>query len=431
MDESHCMMAVRKNATRFGAPADDLCVQDRSAIQAFAILSTLFFVLTAAAYFATIAWVEPIPRDSTTLVVGRDFLNFWMYGRAAVTPDASRFYDPHVYNEVLWSLLGRDYPGQNWSYPPSIMLVAAPFGQLGYMPALLCWTILTLPVFLWVASSHIIDRRLLVALLFSPAAIFCLMSGQSSFITAAMLITIFVWLDLRPISAGILIGLLSLKPQLGVLFPIMLIASARWRVFLAAAVTTVVIAALTAALFGPQVWIDYVLKGIPVQNLVLADPARLGTPFMPTIFMNVRGVDASYGTAMAVQACFSAFAIGAVVWAYKFRRDADPHLLAALFLACSVGGVPYLMAYDVLALTFAALLLLAAGKLDEMGRHLAKLVYWLPLIQIGLGMFHVPGPALIAPAFALYLLVRLRDLGEESRRLGVGVPIAAGQSSRT
>ena len=45
-----------------------------------------------------------------------------------------------------------------------------------------------------------------------------------------MLITIFAWLDRRPVAAGVLIGLLTLKPQLGILFPVMLIASARWRV---------------------------------------------------------------------------------------------------------------------------------------------------------------------------------------------------------
>jgi len=109
-----------------------------------------------------------------------------------------------------------------------------------------------------------------------------------------------------------------------------------------------------------------------------------------------------------VQFCFSAFAIAAVAWAYRFRRDADPLLLMALFLACAIAAVPYLLSYDTLGLTFAVLLLLAAGTLGAAGRRFVQLVYWLPLIQIGLGNLHVPGPALIAPAFALYALMRLR-----------------------
>ena len=67
-----------------------------------------------------------------------------------------------------------------------------------------------------------------------------------------------------------------------------------------------------------------------------------------------------------------------------------------------------MLSYDTLALTFAALLLLAAGSLDHAGRRLVQLVYFLPLLQIGLGNLHIPGPALIAPAFAVYALMRLR-----------------------
>jgi hypothetical protein len=59
-----------------------------------------FVVLTAALYAWMISWAGPFPRDGSTLVVGRDFLNFWMYGRAAWTPDPSRFYDPLLYRAI-------------------------------------------------------------------------------------------------------------------------------------------------------------------------------------------------------------------------------------------------------------------------------------------------------------------------------------------
>jgi hypothetical protein len=52
--------------------------------------------------------------------------------------------------------------------------------------------------------------------------------------------------------------------------------------------------------------------------------------------------------------------------------------------------------------------LLAAGGLGPPGRRLAQLVYWTPALQLALGTYHLPGPALIAPAFALYLLLRLK-----------------------
>jgi len=382
--------------------------ENRETIRALSLLGAFFFVVSVIGYLITMSWSPAIPRDGTTLVIGRDFLNFWMYGRAAFTPDPSRFYDLVEYHRALDALLGPNYPGQNWSYPPSIFFFAAPFGWLGYLQALLIWTVLGAALFIAVARAHIRDSRVLVALILSPAAVLCVVSGQSSLVTAAMLVTIFFWLDRRPIAAGILIGLLTLKPQLGLLLPVMLIASGRWRVFASAAVTALVLMGATAAVFGPQVWVDFATKGLAANNLVLADPERIATPFYPTVFMNLRGINLPYGIAMAVQLCFSGLTVAAVAWAYRFRRDADPLLLMALFLACAVGGTPYLLSYDTLALAFAALLLLAGGSLDATGRRLVQLVYWLPLLQIGLGNLHIPGPALIAPAFALYALMRLR-----------------------
>src|SRR5436190_3539073 len=395
--------------------AADMQRENIDAIRALSVLGAFFFVVAVVGYIATASWHPEIPRDGTSLVVGRDFLNFWMYGRAAPTADPSRFYDVAEYNRALQALLGSGYPGQNWSYPPSLFFIAAPFGQLGYFPALLLWTLLGGAIFYAVARRHIADNRLLIPLLLSPAAVLCIISGQSSLITAAMLVTIFAWLDRRPIAAGILMGLLTLKPQLGILFPVVLIASARWRVFASAAITTLLIAGATALVFGPQVWVDFATKGLAANNLVLADPERIATPFYPTVFMNLRGIDLPYSVAMAVQLCVSAAAVGLVAWAFRRHRDADPAMLMALFLACSVSAVPYMLSYDALGLTFAAVILLGAGSLDATGRRFVQLAYWLPLIQMVFGNWHIPGPALIAPAFAIYGLMRLRASAAAAR----------------
>lgn len=380
---------------------------DRELIRALAILGAFALVATAGVYLIKLDWQRPFPRDGSTLVVGRDFLNFWMYGRAAVLENPAQWYDPAAYNTALTALLGPNYPGQNWSYPPSVMLIAAPFGLLSYLHALALWTALGLAGFIVFARRQFDDPLFAAALVLSPAAVFCLISGQSSLITAMMLVGIFGALDRRPILAGILIGLLTIKPQLGLLFPIVLIVSERWRVFIAAAVTAIALFAVSAALFGTQAWVDFVLKGIPIQNLVLSDPEGIATPYYPTVFMNLRGIGASYAVAMAVQVCVAVAAVVAVAWAFRFRRDADPTWLMALFFACSVAAVPYLLSYDTLALCCAALVLLGAGKLDTSGRVLVRLVYWLPLLQIGLGNLSIPGPGLIAPAFAVYAVMRL------------------------
>src|SRR3954451_3838780 len=77
----------------------------------------VFFLTVAALYVTPITWGGPLPRDYMTLAVGRDFLNFWMYGRAAFDSDPARFYDVDLYRAALRALAGGNYPGQTWSYP--------------------------------------------------------------------------------------------------------------------------------------------------------------------------------------------------------------------------------------------------------------------------------------------------------------------------
>jgi hypothetical protein len=382
---------------------------NRDALKACVVLGGFFVVIALGAYVYTLDIRPLFPRDGTTLVVGRDFLNFWMYGRAAQLPAPGQWYDPQLYNGMLTALLGGGYPGQNWSYPPTMMLVMAPFGALGYLPALALWSALGLAIFATVIWRYIGDRRATAAALCSPAAVFGLISGQLAFVSTAMLVAAFTWLDRRPIPSGILIGLLTVKPHLGILLPIMLAASRRWKVFLVASVTAVAFAGVSIALFGIVPWINYVEMGLAVQNAVLADAGNIATPFYPTLFMNLRGIGIGYGPAMTAQIALALAAAASVVWAFRNRADADPRILMALFFACSVAALPYMLVYDTLPLCVAAMALLANGTLDSRGRLLARLVFWLPLLQIGLGTFSIPGPALIAPAFAFYLLHHLKN----------------------
>lgn len=379
----------------------------KSDLRMLAILGALSCAAMLAAFYWKTQWMAPFPRDATNLAIGRDFLNLWMYGRAAFTHNPAPFYDPMIYNRALTALLGAGYPQQTWSYPPTLMLAAAPFGLLSYKLALLLWTALGATA-LYCASARDFGARWWIVLV-SPAAVFCVMSGQSSLLTTAALIAIFAWQDRRPVLAGVLIGLLTLKPQLGLLLPIMLIASGRWRVFAVAAITSTVLVALTTALFGTQIWIEYWRVGLPAQNEVLRDTHILATYFMPTIFMNAHLTGASYGTSMALQAVFALAAAATVFWIFRYRSNSDPLMLQALFFACSLAATPYLMGYDALPLAFAAVALLADTELDATGRRLAQLAYWLLFIQFGLAQWHVPGGALIAPAFAAYLAWHIAD----------------------
>jgi hypothetical protein len=375
-------------------------------LRALCLLGGTLFVLTLVTYLFTTNWTDAFPRDKATLVLGRDFLNLWMYGVAAFTPDPARFYDVPTYNAALATLLGPGYPGQNWPNPPTALVVMAPFGVLAYFPALLAWCSVSLLAFYLAGRRDVADWRTLLIVLVSPAALLCVLSGQSSLLTTAALLAIFALLDERPIAAGVLIGLLTVKPQLGILFPFALLASGRWKVFFTAAFTTVALLLASVAIGGVESWHAYIVKALPLQREVLQDSAGTAMPFHPTIFMNIRGVVGNHFGEI-IQLAFTVAAVAAVTTAFRRRRNSDPRMLQALFLACTVTASPYMGAYDLLPLTFCAVALIAEEKLDNTGRRLGQLVFWAPALQLLFGNLQLPGPGFIAPAFAAYLLNRM------------------------
>jgi hypothetical protein len=391
-------------------------------LRALLLLGGALFTLTLLTYFCTTSWTLPFPRDKATLVLGRDFLNLWMYGRAVLDIDPARFYDIATYNGELARLLGPGYPGQNWPNPPTALVVMAPFGFLAYFPALIAWFAIGILAFYLAGRREVSDVRILAVVLVSPAALLCVISGQSSFLTTAALLAIFAALDKRPVIAGVLIGLLTVKPQLGVLFPFALIASGRWRVFWWAAVSTLALIAISVALGGQDGWHDYVVKALPLQREVLGDAAGTAVPFQPTVFMNVRGLVGNR-IGEAIQLVFAIAAVAAVAAAFRYRNRSDIRLLQALFFACTVCTSPYMGAYDLLPLTFAAVALLAEGKLDAKGRRLAQLVFWTPALQLLFGNLRIPGPGFIAPVFAAYVILKL--FAPVASRAGQGDRLAA------
>ncbi|MCY7339854.1 MAG: DUF2029 domain-containing protein, partial [Sphingomonas bacterium] len=200
-------------------------------------------------------------------------------------------------------------------------------------------------------------------------------------------------------AAGALRGLLTIKPQLGLLFPLLLLVERNWRAIAAAALSTGAILAVTAWLWGPETWSAYLSQGIANQSRVLSDPERLGAPFMPTLFMNLRTIGVGVSAAMVAQAVAAVLAAGLICWAF-WRRRVDQRTGAALFLAAAMVATPYMLSYDSLA--FATAMLLAAPP-GSRGRALSYAAYFLVLIQLALGNIGIPGAALIPLVAAIYL----------------------------
>ena len=115
----------------------------------------------------------------------------------------------------------------------------------------------------------------------APATGITLISGQTGYLSGALMVAGLRLLPARPVLAGVMFGLLTYKPQLGVLIPVALVAMGGWRAIAAAAAT---FAALRCR-GGLGLWLH--LWGLWAHSLI--EYATRFTPvvgYMPTIYAN-------------------------------------------------------------------------------------------------------------------------------------------------
>ena len=129
--------------------------------------------------------------------------------------------------------------------------------------------------------------------------------GQNGFLTTALFAAGLAVLDKRPLLSGLLFGLLCYKPQFGVLIPLVLAATGRWRSLIAAAATVACLAVAATASFGWQVWPAF-LESMTFTRTVVLEQGNTGFHKIQSVFAWVRmwngAVSLAYGAQIAVAA---------------------------------------------------------------------------------------------------------------------------------
>ncbi|HUC71910.1 MAG TPA: glycosyltransferase family 87 protein, partial [Stellaceae bacterium] len=120
----------------------------------------------------------------------------------------------------------------------------------------------------------------------TPAAFWDLFSRQNGYFTAVLLLWGLRFVERRPISAGMLLGTLCFKPQLGVLVPVALAAGGYWRAFASATVSVALLLTASVIVLGPDTWISFFHR-LDLQRQLI-EVARLSWTRMPTVFAMMR-----------------------------------------------------------------------------------------------------------------------------------------------
>lgn len=379
----------------------------RSAKPLVLLAATVTFVLALLLYFMIGGLTDP----NWTVWIDRDFVNYWTASRLLLSGQVmDLFSGQSVYFPHLTNTFGPDYPWHNWSYPPHYLLFVLPLGYFPFHVSMVLFLFVTMLVYLH--STYTLGRKIDAssALLILPFVACNIMTAQNGFISGALLLYGLALRDRHPVIAGIAIGLLTVKPQLGILLPALLLFERRWQVILAAAVTTVASIMLSVALFGLESWQGFIEHTVPYQTEVM----RVGNGTFLYMTQSLYGALRSYAfdadQALAVHLPLAALVFLGFVGSLFLLKTRDERAFSALLATFLIS--PYSLSYDLGALSafaaiWAGLPALTAGQ--TLARRLVFTgIAFLPLMHSTMATyFGLPiAPAFIAAGLVLLVLFR-------------------------
>lgn len=347
-----------------------------------------------------------------------DFVTVWSAGQMVMEGRAAAVYDWNLHKQVQVAILGQGYPGNfGWHYPPPYLFAAT---ALAYLPYAFSYPFYAIVSFIPYAAvmRGIVGRPVgwLLALAF-PVVFANVMVSQNGFVTAALVGGTLLFMPTRPILAGVFLGLLTYKPQYGILFPIVLIATQQWRVFMSASIVGVLLAAISWFAFGTDSWIGF-WHGLSQTEQAFLSEGRAGWDKMQSLFAAVRFFGGSERLAWA---CQIVLMIGVVVAVVALWRSRVRYAIKAAALATGVVlTTPYLFLYDTMVLAVAVAFLVRDGLRVGCARY-EWVLFGVAFVLLGIFVL-VGGPTGFAAAMIIAMLT-LNRAGVFSQR-APSLPVA-------
>jgi alpha-1,2-mannosyltransferase len=332
--------------------------------------------------------------------LGADWVIFLAAARAFFTGDLAHVYDQlwitQATNSQFAHWLSAPLPFPLFPYPPVFLLLVLPFAGLPVALSLLASQLAQFAALAWALRRH---AFLLIGTLLAPAAAANVLAGSNAVLVAALILGGVALLDTKPLVAGALLGVVIFKPQFFVLLPLALIAARQGRALAGMIACAVALILLSAALFGPALWLDWI-------NLYLH----------PQVVAGVNGTDWGHSWDDSISTCASLLgaprwlanlaqglgALAALAAVWRAFRLGHPQRLAILLCAVLLAS-PHVSNYDLVLAAIAALL--AVRALPESSRPLALM---LPLAAWAAPLYNPPRVmplGLITPLVLLALLV--------------------------
>ncbi len=298
-----------------------------------------------------------IPKE----IAQSDFANYWLGGRLAVEGSTKLLYEHARYFPVMQEIFGDDIEIRNWSYPPHTLLFLWPLGLMPYKAALVTFLVSGLAVFSFAAFSALRSfgsrgQWASFALSQLPTVFMMLAFMQNGLHLGALALAGFLLMKKSPVLAGLCFAALTIKPQLGILIPVILIFVGAWRTILWSSLFTVALLILSALVFGIQDWVDYIRYTVAYQSGLMHDWNGVFLKMMPGLFASLRVLGFDSHLSQNIHLSIAIICLPFIIWWLYREQDTIKRLF--ILLAGTFLITPYSFNYDMGAFSVIAGILL-------------------------------------------------------------------------
>jgi alpha-1,2-mannosyltransferase len=365
------------------------------------------------------AWTLATPglRDRNANLKGTDFLHFYTLGSLAIERRGADLYNI----DAQAALAARRVPAAAGIrylplYPPQVSVLFAPFAYLSYPWALALWWLCSASIYaiccyvVWRSCLHLRQHGVTVAILAAgfPGFFNLIAWGQTSALALACF-TIFFFLmrNNRDFVAGLVLGCLIFKPQLGLAAGALFLLIGAWKIVLGAILSALAQLSIGVLYYGMaplRTWFSTLGNVRTVSTLL--EPKPYQTHCLRTFWsMLIPWSSVSITLYVISAAVLMAWTI--LVW----KRSQEWALRLSALLLATVLVAPHLTVYDLVILAPAFLLLsdraIARCQTSESGfiGTMLYLAYVLPLAGPLLRGTHVQ-LSVVAMSILVYLIMK-------------------------
>jgi hypothetical protein len=301
-------------------------------------------------------------RDRNGLFKGTDFLHFYTIGTIALNDRGELLYDMQA-QAALAQKLVREAAGSFYVplYGPQVSLFFAPFALLPYGWALAAWLSFNIIIYsvccyrIWKTCPGLQDRGWTVLILAAafPGFFHLLAWGQTSGLALACFSLAYVALRLdRRFLAGLAIGSLIFKPQLGLAAAVVFVLAREWKIIAGAILAALVQLFAGWLHYGTQIMQDYWRALIHVREVL---PLLEPRPYQMHSLLAFWALLLPWSLAFLLYAASATVILALTLRCWKSKAPL-PLRYSALLLA-TVLVAPHLTVYDLVILAPAFLLL--------------------------------------------------------------------------